>query len=182
MLDRTGFAVIDVELNDINGGSFSVTATKNSAGHSKYTAVVQRLINQEQKLCLSDLAIYNQFRDRVFKHREKLQQFLRNARAGGEKILGYGASTKGNVILQFCGITTDDLPCIADVNSDKFGAFTPGTKIPIVSEEEARSQNPHGFLVFPWHFRDSIIDRETNFLAKGGKLIFPLPSIEVIGN
>jgi len=182
MLDRTGFAVIDVELNDINGGSFSVTATKNSAGHSKYTAVVQRLINQEQKLCLSDLAIYNQFRDRVFKHREKLQQFLRNARAGGEKILGYGASTKGNVILQFCGITTDDLPCIADVNSDKFGAFTPGTKIPIVSEEEARSQNPHGFLVFPWHFRDSIIDRETNFLATGGKLIFPLPSIEVIGN
>jgi NDP-4-keto-2,6-dideoxyhexose 3-C-methyltransferase len=96
--------------------------------------------------------------------------------------MGYGASTKGNVILQFCGITTDELPCIADVNSDKFGAFTPGTKIPIVSEEEARSQNPDRFLVFPWHFRDSIIARETDFLATGGKLIFPLPTIEVVGN
>jgi NDP-4-keto-2,6-dideoxyhexose 3-C-methyltransferase len=182
MLDQTGFSVIDVELNDINGGSFSVTASKRNASHSEYPTVVQQLINQEQQLSLSGLAIYDQFRDRVFKHREKLQQFLRKTRADGKKILGYGASTKGNVMLQFCGITSDDLPCIADVNTDKFGAFTPGTKIPIVSEEEARSQNPDGFLIFPWHFRDFIIARETDFLAMGGKLIFPLPTMEVFGN
>ena len=85
-------------------------------------------------------------------------------------------------MLQFCGITAEELPCIAEVNSDKFGAFTPGTRIPIVSELEARSMNPSGFLVFPWHFRDSIIARESRFLASGGKLIFPLPRIEVVEN
>ena len=84
------------------------------------------------------------------------------------------------MILQFCGITTDQLPCIADVNPDKFGAFTPGTHIPIVSEAKARAMCPSGFLVFPWHFRDNIIAREARFLATGGKLIFPLPRIEVV--
>ena len=182
ILNRTGFVLRDVELNDINGGSFSITASKKSVRHAKNGASVEQLLNEEKQLALDSSAIYDQFREQVFRHRHELQQFLRNARANGEKIFGYGASTKGNVILQFSGITADELPCIADVNSDKFGSFTPGTKIPIVSEEEARAQNPSGFLVFPWHFRDSIIARENAFLANGGKLIFPLPRIEVVGN
>jgi hypothetical protein len=182
MLDRVGFVVLDVELNAANGGSFSVMAAKKGASYARNEAAVGQLLGEEEKIGLSDMGIYNRFRDRVFKHREDLQQFLCNARNRGEKIIGYGASTKGNVILQFCGITRDQLPCIAEVNSDKFGAVTPGTKIPIVSEQEARSMNPTGFLVFPWHFRDSIIARETQFLASGGKLIFPLPRIEVVGN
>lgn len=182
MLDRVGFAVIDVELNDTNGGSFSVMAAKKTSSYVRNEVAVQQLIGDEETIQLNARNIYDKFRDRVFKHRDVLQQFLRNARNKGEKILGYGASTKGNVILQFCGITAEDLPCIAEVNNDKFGAFTPGTKIPIVSEQEARSMNPSGFLVFPWHFRDSIIARESRFLASGGKLIFPLPRIEVVQN
>lgn len=182
MLDRVGFAVIDVELNDTNGGSFSVMAAKKTSSYARNEVAVQQLIRDEETIQLNARNIYDKFRDRVFKHRDVLQQFLRNARNKGEKILGYGASTKGNVILQFCGITAEDLPCIAEVNNDKFGAFTPGTKIPIVSEQEARSMNPSGFLVFPWHFRDSIIARESRFLASGGKLIFPLPRIEVVRN
>ncbi len=182
MLDRVGFAVIDVELNDTNGGSFSVMAAKKTSSYARNEVAVQQLIGDEYTIQLNARNIYDKFRDRVFKHRDVLQQFLRNARNKGEKILGYGASTKGNVILQFCGITAEDLPCIAEVNNDKFGAFTPGTKIPIVSEQEARSMNPSGFLVFPWHFRDSIIARESRFLASGGKLIFPLPRIEVVQN
>jgi hypothetical protein len=182
MLDRVGFAVLDVELNAANGGSFSVMAAKKSSSYTRNEAVVKQLLGEEERIGLSGKEIYDKFRDRVFKHRNELQQFLRKARNQGDKIFGYGASTKGNVILQFCGITPDELPCIAEVNSDKFGAVTPGTKIPIVSEQEARSMNPAGFLVFPWHFRDSIIAREGQFLANGGKLIFPLPSIEVVGN
>ena len=100
----------------------------------------------------------------------------------GHLTLGYGASTKGNVMLQFCGITAEELPFIAEINTDKFGAFTPGTKIPIISEDEARSMKPDAFLVFPWHFRDSIVARENRFLGTGGKLVFPLPKIEVLGN
>jgi hypothetical protein len=100
--------------------------------------------------------------------------------ADGQKVLGYGASTKGNVLLQFCGFTEKDIPAIAEVNADKFGAFTPGTLIPIVSEAEARAMQPDYFLVLPWHFKEGILVREQEFIAKGGKMIFPFPEIEII--
>lgn len=182
MFDKVGFTVLDVELNDINGGSFSITAAKKVAGYTRNQAEVQQLIREEKRIDLSGRDIYQRFRERVHKHRDELRRFLQQSRNMGEKIFGYGASTKGNVLLQFCGVTTEELPCIAEVNSDKFGAFTPGTGIPIVSEEDARSMTPSGFLVLPWHFRDSIIARESRFLAGGGKLIFPLPNIEVVEN
>ncbi len=95
----------------------------------------------------------------------------------GKKVVGYGASTKGNVLLQFCGVTTAELPAIAEVNPDKFGAFTPGTGIPIVSEAEAHAMKPDYFLVLPWHFKEGIVQREAEFLASGGRMIFPFPEI-----
>jgi NDP-4-keto-2,6-dideoxyhexose 3-C-methyltransferase len=182
MLDQAGFTVLDVELNDINGGSFSVTAAKKTAGYPGNDSVVGQLIREEERIGLGGTEIYAQFRERVFQQRAELQAFLHQAGKNGEKIFGYGASTKGNVLLQFCGLTAEELPCIAEVNSDKFGSFTPGTRIPIVSEEEARSRHPDAFLVLPWHFREPIIARESRFLAGGGKLIFPLPNLEVVGN
>jgi hypothetical protein len=100
----------------------------------------------------------------------------------GKRVLGYGASTKGNVLLQFCGFGPTEIPAIAEVNPDKFGVWTPGTLIPIVSEAEARAMRPDYFLVLPWHFKDGIVQREKEFLAAGGKLIFPLPEIEIVGD
>jgi NDP-4-keto-2,6-dideoxyhexose 3-C-methyltransferase len=182
MFEKVGFTALNVEFNDINGGSFSVTAGKKAAGHTQNSAVIERLIREEEELGLSGAEIYRQFRERVAGHRDELKQFLANSRGRGEKIFGYGASTKGNVLLQYCGLIADDLPYIAEVNHDKFGAFTPGSKIPIISEEEAREMNPSGFLVLPWHFRDNIVGREQAFLASGGRLIFPLPMLEVVGN
>lgn len=181
MLDRVGFKVVDVELNSVNGGSFSITAAKKPGGDEEHSAAVCDLICNENRLGLSGPEIYRTFRERVYSQRRELRQFLGRARQEGEQIFGYGASTKGNVLLQFCGITAEELPCIAEVNADKFGAFTPGTRIPIISEEEARSMNPSAFMVLPWHFRDNIIARENRFLEAGGKLIFPLPNIEVVG-
>ena len=101
--------------------------------------------------------------------------------ASGKKIFGYGASTKGNVLLQYCGFTEKDIPYIAEVNEDKFGSFTPGTQIPIISEKEARAMKPDYFLVLPWHFKQGIIQREKEYLESGGKLIFPLPQIQTVG-
>jgi hypothetical protein len=95
-------------------------------------------------------------------------------------VIGYGASTKGNVVLQFCGINSSLLPCIAEVNPDKFGCVTPGSHIPIVSEADARNMNPDYMLVLPWHFRDNIVRREAKFLSRGGRLIFPFPEIEIV--
>ena len=101
--------------------------------------------------------------------------------ADGKRVLGYGASTKGNVLLQFCGFTAADIPAIADVNPDKFGAFTPGSGIPIIAEADAHAMNPDYFLVLPWHFKEGILQREQGFLARGGKFIFPFPEIEIVG-
>jgi hypothetical protein len=98
----------------------------------------------------------------------------------GKNIIGYGASTTGNVVLQFCGIGPELVSCIAEVNEDKFGAFTPGTGLPIVSEAEARAMQPDYFLVLPWHFREGILRREAQFLASGGRMIFPFPEIEIV--
>jgi C-methyltransferase C-terminal domain len=107
-------------------------------------------------------------------------QLLAELKAAGKKVLGYGASTKGNVLIQYCGLGTDLVACIAEVNQDKFGAYTPGTRIPIVSEAEARAMAPDYFIVFPLHFRAGILKREDAFLRSGGKFIFPLPGIDIV--
>ena len=109
-----------------------------------------------------------------------LLNFLRDAKLARKKVFGYGASTKGNVMLQFCGFSPADLPAIAEINPEKFGSFTPGTHIPIVSEPDARAMAPDYFLVLPWHFKSGIVRREKEFLQRGGKLIFPFPEIEII--
>jgi NDP-4-keto-2,6-dideoxyhexose 3-C-methyltransferase len=177
---RAGLHVLDVELNDVNGGSFCVVASREDSPYPRNEAAISKLLRQERDSGLDGLAIYAEFRDRILRNRDQLRRFLRDSRKNGERTLGYGASTKGNVILQFCGITADDLAFIAEVNPDKFGSFTPGSLIPIISEGEARAMAPSAFLVLPWHFRDHIIHRENRFLAAGGKLIFPLPNLEVI--
>ena len=124
---------------------------------------------------------YRDFEGRVFQHRRDLVDLVRRLRTSGSRIHGYGASTKGNVLLQFCEFGPDDIEVIAEVNTEKYGKVTPGTGIPIVSEEESRASGPDYLLVLPWHFREGIIAREQDFLDDGGRLIFPLPEIEIIG-
>jgi C-methyltransferase C-terminal domain/Putative zinc binding domain/Methyltransferase domain len=181
MMDRAGMKILDVELNDVNGGSFSVTAAKAASPLAADGAAVAKMLAEERSAGLNAMHPYEEFKNRALRHREELTAFLRDIKARGKKIVGYGASTKGNVILQFCGLTKADLPCIAEVNEDKFGAFTPGTAIPIVSESEAKAMKPDYLLVLPWHFRDNIVKREQAYLRAGGKLVFPLPGIEVVG-
>jgi NDP-4-keto-2,6-dideoxyhexose 3-C-methyltransferase len=93
---------------------------------------------------------------------------------------GYGASTKGNTLLQHFGISTDLLPVIAERNASKFGCRTPGTRIPIISEEASRAERPEFYFVLPWHFRQGFVVREAAFLESGGKLVFPLPKFEIV--
>lgn len=180
LLESCGLKVIDVQMNAVNGGSFAVTAGKQHSQLPVNKALIDWLLLQEERMGLDTIQPYESFAKRVFEHRENLTDLVRGLTADGKKILGYGASTKGNVLLQFCGLTEEDLPCIAEVNEEKFGSFTPGTRIPIVSEEEARSMKPDYFLVMPWHFKQGILTREQKFLDDGGKFIFPMPEIEII--
>jgi NDP-4-keto-2,6-dideoxyhexose 3-C-methyltransferase len=178
MTDRLGFVIVDVELNNVNGGSFCVTVARRGSRYPEKAGIAGLLAGESE---LSSLDTYAEFRGRVFAHREALLGLLDALRQRGAQVLGYGASTKGNVILQFCGLTERTLPFIAEVNPDKFGRFTPGTGIPIISEAEARRMAPDFLLVLPWHFRENLVSREKAYLGSGGKLIFPLPTIDVIG-
>jgi hypothetical protein len=180
ILSKANLKIIDVQMNSINGGSFAVTAAKKDSALSENEPVIDWLLSQEKSMGLSTPKPYRDFEERVFRHRDDLTRLIRSLNSDGKTILGYGASTKGNVLLQFCGLTKEDIPAIADVNEDKFGCYTPGTEIPIISESEARSMNPDYFLVLPWHFKNGIIERETEFLSGGGKMIFPFPEIEII--
>lgn len=182
MADKVGLKIISATLNDTNGGSFCLALAKKSSSYPEAVAEIQALFDKEMKMRLNTAAPYAAFTQRVIEHKESLLTFFSQARKEGKKVLGYGASTKGNVILQNCGLTTEDLPYIAEVNSDKFGCFTPGTHIPIISEAQARDMMPDYFFVLPWHFRKGIIEREQAFLNRGGALVFPLPEIELVSN
>ncbi|HXN32006.1 MAG TPA: class I SAM-dependent methyltransferase [Polyangiaceae bacterium] len=179
MADRVGFSIVDVSLNDINGGSFAVTVAKAKPGATKHAAVVSRMLQQEEDAGITSLEQFARFAGGVRRHKSELRALLEGLKGSGKRVFGIGASTKGNVILQYCAIGPDLLPCIAEVNEDKFGCFTPGTEIPIVSEEEAFAQKPDVLLVLPWHFRDNLIRRSAPLLERGIKLLFPLPKIEL---
>ena len=180
LLEECGFKIIDVVMNSINGGSFAVTACKNENPIKSNDAVIEWLINNEIRMDLHTLKPFKQFEERVYEHRTNLRNLIIDLNSNGKKIIGYGASTKGNVLLQFCGFSEKEIICMAEVNQEKFGSYTPGSNIPILSEEEAKLMEPDYMLVLPWHFKETIIKREKEYLNKGGKLIFPLPEIEII--
>lgn len=170
---RAGLRITDVEFNDVNGGSFAVTVAKGQGD----APIVAEILAKER--ALDSLATWQEFGERVARHRAQLRSLLEQLKAEGKKVYGLGASTKGNVLLQYCGIDAGLLTAIAEVNPEKFGCVTPGTEIPICSEAEAHATKPDYFLVLPWHFRTTFLEREAAFVAAGGKLLFPLPKLEV---
>lgn len=177
MAERSGLKVLDVEFNDVNGGSFSVTAAKVSSRYSANFRTIQNVLAEEVEMGLDGLAVWDGFRARIGDAKRDLLQFLEEAHRLHKRVCGLGASTKGNVLLQYFGIDEQLLPAIGEVNEDKFGSFTPGTLIPIVPEDEMLASNPDFLLVLPWHFR-------TFFLGlpklRGRSLVFPLPHLEVV--
>lgn len=180
ILDAAGLRLIDVQMNSVNGGSFAVTAGHKTSQRRANDAVIDWLLGQEDRMGLNTVRPFREFEDRVFRHKADLVRLLQALAADGKKVLGYGASTKGNVTLQFCGITEKEIPAIAEVNPEKFGRVTPGTRIPIISEAEAKAMNPDYYLVLPWHFKEGILQREQEYIARGGKFIFPFPEIEIV--
>jgi hypothetical protein len=181
ILESADLRLIDVVMNNVNGGSFAVTAAPKANTALKSNApVIDWLLEQEERMGLSTPKPFRDFEERVFRHRDDLTRLVKSLVADGKTIVGYGASTKGNVMLQFCGFTPKEIPFIAEVNEEKFGRVTPGSKIPIISEKEAAAMKPDYYLVLPWHFRGGIVQREKQYLANGGRMIFPFPEIEIV--
>jgi hypothetical protein len=173
MADRVGFRILDVEFNDVNGGSFSVTVSK-SEGNSSARPSVQKIVDRERKMGFDSLAPYQAFAEGAAKSKRDLLGFIESVRTAGKTVAALGASTKGNVLLQYCGLTEKDIPYIGEVNSDKFGSYTPGTWIPIIPEAELLAMKPDFLIVLPWHFRKFF---EGNQRYSNCKLVFPLPQL-----
>jgi NDP-4-keto-2,6-dideoxyhexose 3-C-methyltransferase len=179
LVDNAGMKIIDVICNDINGWSFQVVVSKDTS-RTANDENIAKLLAHEEEGWYSSGAVFEQFRANIEIHKKAVLEFFETARKENKKVIGYGASTKGNVTLQYCGITPDMLPYIAEVNEYKFGRTTPGTLIPLISEKEASEMNPDYYFVLPWHFRKSILARETEFLANGGHFVFPLPTLDIV--
>ena len=179
MMKKVGFKIIDVEFNQINGGSFSVAVAKQNFPIQEAPNLAALLAEEENK-GLSTSKPYDDFRIRIYEFKSDIRQLLDKLNKEKRLILGYGASTKGNVLLQFCDIGNKDVNYIADRNPLKYNLFTPGTKIKIISENRSRRLKPDYYLVLPWHFKKEILIREKKIRKKGTKFIFPLPNVNIV--
>lgn len=183
IMKQAGMKIFNVVSNSINGGSircFATHADNFTYKSDRFVKNIKAMHQEEFDLELDTDKPYKNFQDRINFHREELISLLKKLKQEGNKIHIYGASTKGNTILQWCGIDQRIVDCAAERNSDKYGAYTLGTDIPIVSEAQSRAMNPDYYLVLPWHFKEEFIEREKEMLERGVGLIFPLPIIEIV--
>jgi len=176
MADLVGFRIVDLEFNEVNGGSFSVTVAKIASGLAEHVEVA-RTLDRESALGLDTPKPYEEFARRVDESRCELLEFVDRTRREGRTVSALGASTKGNVLLQFCGLGPRQIIAVGEVNPEKFGCYTPGTWIPIVPEAEILQAEPDYLIVLPWHFRKFFLENEA-FVGKC--LVFPLPRIEIV--
>jgi hypothetical protein len=177
ILDKASLRVIDVEFNDVNGGSFSVVAAKRSSKLKNNAENIDRILKFEESLGLSGTTVYEEFVKRVDQSCADLLNFINQAQKEGKRIAGLGASTKGNVLLQYYGINPEMIYAVGEVNEDKFGSYTPGSLIPIISEQELLSSEPDYIIVLPWHFRKFFENLPS---LKGQSLVFPLPKLKIV--
>jgi hypothetical protein len=185
LLDRHYLEAFDVELNDVNGGSFRIYVKHKGAQVKGFLGSEERLIKQknyEEKMGFDNLKVYDEFAKQIEKSKKELMTFLSREVKAGKKVFIYGASTRGLVVLQYFGIDNKLIAGSADMNSDKWGKYIVSTGIPIMSVEEYRKQKPDYLLVLPYHFLEEIKEQEKDFLKNGGKMIVAIPHFKVIAN
>lgn len=187
LMDKTGFVIRDIELNDVNGGSIRLYLQKDTAPDNYLTAAhrdickirVNSLLEWEEKNGFNNEAVYKDFYKRILKLKKQTVGHIKKVRAEGKKVWGYGASTKGNTLLQMFGLDNKLIDGIAEKQEYKWGRRTVGTNIPIFSEAEMRKVQPDYLLILPWFFRQTFIEREQEYLKKGGVMIFPAPEFSL---
>lgn len=191
LFESNGFRIVDCQLNNVNGGSFRVFAMPfdskiNSFSTQPYRDVANFRINSlllsEKDMNINSIQTWLEFFSEINKLKEKTVSFIRNAKSQGKIVWGYGASTKGNTLLQYFGLDNTLIDGIAERSPYKYGLRTVGTNIPIYPESEMRNVKPDYVLVLPWHFISEFIEREKDYLESGGKFIIPCPKFQIIGN
>jgi NDP-4-keto-2,6-dideoxyhexose 3-C-methyltransferase len=189
LFQQHNMMVIDANVNDTNGGSIRIYLAKQNCSPRAFgTAQLRQvcayradaIFNFERIADISDPKVWATFATRLEQLKISMLDFVKTARAEGKTIYGYGASTKGNTLLQYFGLTKEDITAIAERSPYKFGKKTVGTEIPIVSEAEMRAARPDYLLVLPWHFIDEFVQREQEYLQAGGALVVPCPEFKII--
>jgi len=187
---KHNFRVVDCSLNDTNGGSFRITLQKTFADPTTYGSAplrdvcnvrIQGILEYEKNICnIRYPNTWKEFGDRLEKLKNETVGFVQRSLEKGQKVYGYGASTKGNTLLQYFGLDNTMITAIAERSPYKYGLKTVGTNIPIISEDDMRKENPDYLLVLPWHFIDEFERREKDYLQSGGTLVVPCPAFKVI--
>ena len=179
MAKKNNLRVFDIKFNDINGGSTQYYMCKKNAKYINNDLKLKKILKNETKFKLDKKKTYLKFILKIKQIRTKIVKLILNAKKRNETIHGYGASTKGNVLLQYFNLNKKHIDFIADRNPKKFNLYTPGTNIKIVSENFSRKLKPDYYLVLPWHFKKEILRREKRTIKNGSKFIFPLPFLKV---
>ena len=171
---KNGLKILDFNLNNINGGSIEIICAKKN---SKYKAKIKKINNQKKIEEQINNISFKNFNKRVDNIKKILNLFLEENK---NNVIGYGASTKGNIVLNHCKIDENKLKYICDANPYKFNRYTPGSNIKIISKQNMRKMKPKYLLVLIWSFRKEVIDQEIKFLLNGGKLVFHLPMLHIV--
>ncbi len=180
MCSKNQLKVFDIKANNINGGSLQFYVCKNKSNFKQNYNSINKFTKRDKKYKLGKKKTYIKFINRVENIRNKLKNIIRALIKKNKIIHGYGASTKGNVLLQYFNLSSKEIKFIAEKNPQKYNLYTPGSKIKIISEKLSRSLKPDYYLVLPWHFKNEILIREKNMLKKNTKFIFPLPNLKIM--
>lgn len=178
MCENNNLKVIDIRRNSINGGSAQYYITKKNSKYS-ISKKIRKILIQEKYYKLENKETFLKFFLKIIEIKKNLSKFINNLKKKGEIIHGYGASTKGNVLLQYFKFNNKKINFIAERNPSKYNLYTPGTNIKIISEKKSRSLRPNYYIVLPWHFKKEILDRERRTMINGSKFIFPLPKVRI---
>jgi len=182
LMDKHSLEVFDVELNDVNGGSFRVYVKHRGCEKYPISHNVREREAYEKRLRLDDYGPYEDFARRVLNLKAETYDFIKQEVGKGKTVYVYGASTRGNTLLQFYNLDHKLIKAAAERNPNKWGKRTVGTLIPIISEEQARRERPGYFLILPWQFLEEFMKREKEYLYSGGKFITPLPQFKIISS
>ena len=182
ILQQARFKVIDVSRNATNGGSLQVVAAKATSQYKEAVSAARFLLHQEKRDGVEDPEQWLAFSARIRDRQRDLRRLLKGLKDEGHTVMALGASTKGNTLIQSSRIDASLISAVGDVNRDKWGRVLPGSRIPILSEEEILKRVPEYLLILPWHFRSNFVDKLSGYLSQGGRLIFPLPEVEIVGS
>ena len=189
VINDANMKIVDCQLNDVNGGSFRLYIKKNNCNIKTFNTApnrdvcnirVESILKWEESCGVDKPMVWLDFYNKINALKTQTVNFIKAEKAKGKTICGYGASTKGNTLLQWFGLDNTLIDAIAERSPYKFGLKTIGTNIPILSEEEVRAMNPDYMLVLPWHFISEFVQREDEYLTNGGKFIVPCPKFEII--